>query len=150
MFVSSHLLKVRQYTRSPHGLSLSAARVLLLRQAAPAIGKETKWMKMMNKHQKAPGPDAPVQDWDPARGDPGPDVQPQLPGRSWTGLTIQNHCTAQWDHPSIQSSACPWGFPEMERAIFYFEDTRELYQLFFVLSFLQAPSATGEPETQRI
>lgn len=111
-------------------------------------------MRMMNKHQKAPGPGAPLQDWDPARGDPGPDVQPQLPGRSWTGGAGQAllfRTAAQFSGTIPEYNPTPaLGFPEMERASFYYEDTRELYQLFFALSFLQAPSATGEPETQRI
>lgn len=121
---------------------------------APAGGKETKWVRMVNKHQKAPGPGAPVQDWDLARGDPGPDVQPQLPGLSWTGGAGQAlllRTPAQFSGTIPAYNPMPvLGFPEVEKASFYFEDTRELYQLFFALSFLRAPSAAGEPETQSI
>lgn len=104
-----------------------------------------------------------MQDRDPAQGEPWSGCvalapKAKLVGQSWA-LSIQPrpfypeplHSTVGPAYNPAPALGVTITFPEMTKsASTLSKDTKELYQLFFPLSSLQAPLVNGEPETQRI
>lgn len=159
MLLLSNLLEVKEHIGGPHSGPATSPGCTSRGQGSD--------MEQEAKEQTAKSTEA----WWSLQAGPGSvrtlvclDVQLQLPGLSWkdratrflasqellSRATVWHHGATPAHSPAPALGVTALSQKWKEPASAFSTDIKDLYQLCFPLFLLQAPSASGEPETQRI